>query len=73
MRRTYSYKTEALALSSSDIGSISKCRCCDFYHLSIGNITLRLTRVDLMKLAEMLVEALELGVVYDFSEGKVIS
>jgi hypothetical protein len=73
MRRTYSYKTEALVLSSSDIGSISKCRCCDLYHLSIGNITLRLARVDLMKLAEMLIEALELGVVYDLSERKIIS
>ncbi len=73
MRRIFSYKTELLALSRSDIGSISKCRCCDLYHLSIGNVTLRLTRMDLVKLAEMLIEALELGVVYDFSERKMIS
>ena len=31
-----------LVLSSSNIGSISKCVCCNYYHLNIGNITLRL-------------------------------
>ena len=31
-----------MVLSSSNIGNISKCGCCNFYHLCIGNITLRL-------------------------------
>jgi hypothetical protein len=68
MRRIHAYKTEALLLSRSNIGSVNKCRCCDSYHLSVGNITLRLTHRDILNLTEMLIEALELDAICDLGE-----
>jgi hypothetical protein len=59
MKRTYSYSESSLLLSSSYIGSVSKCGCCDSYHISVGNITLRLQHRDILILVEMLIEALE--------------
>jgi len=46
-------------LSSSNIGNISRCSCCNFYHVCIGNITLRLEHKYLLTLTQMIIEALE--------------
>jgi hypothetical protein len=56
------------SLSSSGIGSISKCSCCDSYNLTLGNITLRLSHRDVLTLTEMLIEALELNAMCDLNE-----
>ena len=48
-------------LSSSKIGNISKCGCCNFYHVCIGNITLRLEHKYLLTLTQMIIEALEIS------------
>lgn len=48
-----------LVLSSSNIGNISRCGCCNFYHLCIGNITLRPEHKYLLTLTQMIIEALE--------------
>lgn len=45
-------------LSKSSLGNIRKCECCNVYHLSIGNVTLRLCHTDAIILAGMLVEAI---------------
>ena len=50
-----------LMLSSSNIGNISKCGCCNFYHLCIGNITLRLEHKYMLTLTQMIIEALEVN------------
>jgi hypothetical protein len=50
-----------LVLSSSTIGNISKCGCCNFYHLCIGNITLRLEHKYMLTLTQMIIEALEVN------------
>ena len=50
-----------LVLSSSNIGSISKCVCCNYYHLNIGNITLRLEHKYMLTLTQMIIEALEVN------------
>ena len=49
------------ALSTSNIGSISKCDCCDSYHVTIGNITLRMERKYLITLTQMIIEGLEVN------------
>ena len=46
-------------LSSSDIGTVSQCDCCESYHVVIGNITLRMQRKHLISLTQMVIEALE--------------
>jgi hypothetical protein len=46
-------------LSSSNIGSISQCVCCDSYHVVVGNITLRMERKHLINLTQMIIDALE--------------
>lgn len=71
MKTIYSNKN-SLVLSSSSIGSISKCSCCDSYHLTIGNITLRLSHRDVITLTEMLIEALELNAMCDLNEKEFI-
>lgn len=48
-------------LSSSNIGNISKCGCCNSYHLCIGNITLRLEHKYMLTLTQMIIEALEVN------------
>lgn len=48
-------------LSSSNIGSITKCECCDSYNLSLGPITLRLEHRNLLALTQMIIEALEVN------------
>ena len=48
-----------LMLSSSDIGTISQCACCETYHIAIGSITLRMQRKHLISLTQMVIEALE--------------
>lgn len=48
-------------LSSSKIGSISKCECCDCYHLSLGCVTLRLEHKYMLMLTQMIIEALEVN------------
>lgn len=50
-----------LMLSSSNIGNVSKCGCCNFYHLCIGNITLRLEHRYMLTLTQMIIEALEVN------------
>jgi hypothetical protein len=73
MKRTYVDGEGSLLLSSSHIGSVSKCRCCDSYHLSIGNITIRLHHSDMLILAEMLIEALEnKSIVAGYDDEKMI-
>ena len=49
----------SIMLSSSNIGSISQCGCCQSYHVAIGNITLRMERKHLITLTQMVIEALE--------------
>ena len=46
-------------LSSSSMGSISQCDCCNSYHVAIGNITLRMERKHLINLTQMIIDALE--------------
>lgn len=48
-------------LSSSKIGSITKCECCDSYHLCLGSVTLRLEHKYLLELTQMIIEALEVN------------
>jgi len=48
-------------LSSSNIGSITKCECCESYQLSIGCVTLRLEHKYLLALTQMIIEALEVN------------
>ncbi len=48
-----------IMLSSSNIGSISQCGCCESYHVAIGNMTLRMERKHLIGLTQMVIEALE--------------
>lgn len=48
-------------LSSSKIGSISKCECCNCYHLSLGCVTLRLEHKYMLALTQMIIEALEVN------------
>lgn len=50
-----------LVLSSSNIGNISRCGCCDCYHVSIGHTTVRLERKYLLTLTQMVIEALEVS------------
>jgi hypothetical protein len=69
MRKPYVYEPTSLLLSKSNIGSINKCRCCDLYHLSIANMTIRLAYRDILHLAEMLIEALELDAIYGLDKG----
>ncbi len=64
MGRIDSDSDNSVLLSSSFIGNIRKCGCCDSYHLSLGNITPRLQQNDVLALTEMLVEALELNFLY---------
>ncbi len=64
MKRTGNSIEGSLVLSSSFIGSVRKCQCCDSYHLSLGNITLRLHQGDILALTAMLIEALELNFLY---------
>ncbi|MEM7007560.1 MAG: hypothetical protein AAF462_00325 [Thermodesulfobacteriota bacterium] len=47
------------SLSSSNIGNVSQCSCCDSFHVAIGNITLRMERKHLISLTQMIIEALE--------------
>jgi hypothetical protein len=48
-------------LSSSNIGTITKCGCCDSYHLCLGCLTLRLEHKSLLALTQMIIEALEVN------------
>ncbi|MEQ9620248.1 MAG: hypothetical protein RIG61_13890 [Deltaproteobacteria bacterium] len=50
-----------VVLSSSSIGNVSVCGCCDFYHVSVGHIMLRLERKYLLSLTHMVIEALEVS------------
>ena len=52
-------------LSSSSIGRISQCECCDSYHVVIGNITLRMERKHLISLTQMIIDALETKSAYE--------
>lgn len=47
------------ALASSAIGQVSQCTCCESYHVTIGNITMRMERKHLLSLTQMIIEALE--------------
>jgi hypothetical protein len=67
MSRIHSDREERLVFSRSAIGSVCKCACCSYYHLSLGNITLRLDHRDLLDLAEMLIEALERSAISDLN------
>jgi hypothetical protein len=64
MKRVRGDTESPLILSSSFIGNIRKCGCCDSYHLTLGNITLRLQQSDILALTEMLIEALEFNFLY---------
>ena len=48
-----------MVLSSSNLGNISQCSCCESYHVAIGNITLRMERKHLISLTQMIIDALE--------------
>ena len=48
-------------LSSSCIGKITKCECCDSYNLCLGSLTLRLEHRSLLALTQMIIEALEVN------------
>lgn len=48
-----------LALSSSNIGTITQCVCCESYHVTVGNITMRMERKHLLSLTQMIRDALE--------------
>ena len=48
-------------LSSSSIGSITKCECCGSYQLSLGCVTLRLEHKYMLTLTQMIIEALEVN------------
>lgn len=48
-----------LMLSSSNIGQIAQCACCESYHVTIGNITMRMERKHLLNLTQMIIDALE--------------
>lgn len=56
-----SYIERPSVLSSSSIGSITKCEYCDSYNLSLGPITLRLEHRNLLALTQMIIEALEVN------------
>lgn len=51
--------TRRKLLSKSSIGFVSRCECCEAYHLSLGNLTVRVSHADILILTWMLVEALE--------------
>jgi hypothetical protein len=70
MKRIRSGKEGSLLLSSSHIGSVRKCGCCDSYHLSLGSITLRLHHSDMLILTEMLIEALEFNILCENKYGE---
>jgi len=72
MNSIHSDKDGTLLLSSSNIGSIRRCGCCNSYHLSLGNLTLRLHHTDMLTLTEMLIEALELNAIYGLNENQYI-
>ena len=46
-------------LSSSNIGAVSLCDCCESFLVVIGTITLRMERKHLISLTQMVIEALE--------------
>ena len=48
-------------LSSSNVGTITKCECCDSYHLSLDCVTLRLEHKYMLALTQMIIEALEVN------------
>ncbi len=50
-----------LVLSSSSIGNVTRCACCNCYHLCVGNITLRLEHRYMLTLTQMIIEALEIS------------
>lgn len=68
MRKIHKDREMSLVLSSSSMGCICKCGCCNSYHLSLGNLTLRLDHTDILTLAEMLIEALELNAMCDLND-----
>lgn len=47
-------------LSSSNIGTVTQCVCCESYHVTIGNITMRMERKHLLSLTQMIIDALEI-------------
>lgn len=48
-----------LPLSSSSIGSVTQCSDCQSYHVTVGNITMRMERKHLLSLTQMIIDALE--------------
>jgi len=48
-----------MVLSSSNVGNISQCECCESYHVAIGNITLHMERKHLISLTQMIIDVLE--------------
>lgn len=62
---------EKILLSRCSIGEVWKCRCCDDCRLDLGRITFYLSSIDLVFLAEMLIEALEHNALCDFDEKKL--
>ena len=48
-----------MILSSSNVGNISQCEGCESYHVSIGNITLRMERKHLISITQIIIDALE--------------
>lgn len=61
-------KGEKSLVSKSSIGEVWNCRCCDTYLLNLGKITYYLSSVDVVVLAEMLIEALEHDAIFNFHE-----
>lgn len=48
-----------LLLSHSKIGQVAQCACCDSYHVTKGNITMRMEKQHLLNLTQMIIDALE--------------
>jgi hypothetical protein len=68
VKKIHSDTERSLVLSSSNMGSIRRCGCCNSYHLSLGNLTLRLDHTDILTLTEMLIEVLELNAMCDLND-----
>ncbi len=59
-------------LSSSNIGMVSQCADCESYHVTVGNITMRMERKHLLSLTQMIIDALEVKSQSEHSQDKDI-
>lgn len=60
MRRSLEAKMHKLKLlTDSRIGTIHKCECCDDFHLTLGNASVRLTHNRMLALTQLVFQSLE--------------